>query len=119
VASHGVDPQPRRLRAEGLRLADRDDEGGGSREEPLHFEWDPAKSALNKVKHGLDFDEALAIWLDPGRAVVDSKYTTEPRQLTIGLLDGRMYTAITTIRGGAIRIISVRRSRREEEELHG
>jgi uncharacterized DUF497 family protein len=28
------------------------------------FEFDPKKSASNKVKHGIDFAEAQALWLD-------------------------------------------------------
>ncbi|MDR1264278.1 MAG: BrnT family toxin [Propionibacteriaceae bacterium] len=31
---------------------------------PLRFEWDPAKSASNKLKHGVDFEEANAMWRD-------------------------------------------------------
>ena len=86
---------------------------------PLRFEWDPAKSASNKIKHGVDFEEARVIWQDPDRAVVQSTVSTEPRQMTTGLLNGKMYTAITTMRGDAIRIISVRRARKVEEARHG
>ena len=31
----------------------------------MGFEYDPAKSAANKVKHGIDFAEAKALWDDP------------------------------------------------------
>ncbi|HUU33359.1 MAG TPA: BrnT family toxin [Vicinamibacterales bacterium] len=33
----------------------------------LSFEFDPLKSAANKAKHGIDFVEAQALWLDPDR----------------------------------------------------
>jgi len=82
------------------------------------FEWDPVKSETNEVKHGINFEEAKAIWQDPGRAVLQSKHDGEPRQLTIGLLDGKMYTVVTTTRDGVTRIISARRSRKEEEAHH-
>jgi len=85
----------------------------------VDFEWDPAKSTSNKQKHGVDFSDAQAIWEDTDRAVLDSKYGAEPRHLTIGLIDGKLYTAVTTMRGSTIRIISVRRSRKEEEGHHG
>ncbi|MDR1151565.1 MAG: BrnT family toxin [Bifidobacteriaceae bacterium] len=85
----------------------------------LEFEWDPAKSASNKTKHGVDFEEAQAIWRDPDRAVVQSSWSAELRFMTTGLLHGRMFTAITTMRGDAIRIISVRRARRVEAARHG
>jgi hypothetical protein len=32
---------------------------------PVEFENDPAKSEKNKRKHGIDFVEAAALWLDP------------------------------------------------------
>jgi hypothetical protein len=28
------------------------------------FEYDPDKSLINKAKHGIDFEEARALWLD-------------------------------------------------------
>ena len=31
----------------------------------MRFEYDPDKSAANKAKHRLDFEEAQALWDDP------------------------------------------------------
>ena len=33
----------------------------------MKFEYDPDKSAANREKHGIDFDEAQALWNDPYR----------------------------------------------------
>lgn len=83
----------------------------------MEFEYDPVKSATNKEKHGLDFEEAKALWT--GDCVeLASKYADEPRQVVIGLVDGRHWTAITTRRGDRIRIISVRRSRDQEVQYY-
>jgi uncharacterized DUF497 family protein len=30
------------------------------------FEYDPNKSADNKRRHGIDFDDAQRLWADPG-----------------------------------------------------
>jgi uncharacterized protein len=30
------------------------------------FEYDPNKSAENKRKHGIDFEDAQRLWADPG-----------------------------------------------------
>jgi hypothetical protein len=30
----------------------------------MKFEFDPNKSASNKIKHGIDFEEAQKLWLD-------------------------------------------------------
>jgi uncharacterized DUF497 family protein len=84
----------------------------------LRFEWDPAKSASNKVKHGVDFEEATAMWRNGPRLDIDVDHPVEPRLLTVGSLNGRIWTAVTTMRGDAIRLISVRRSRKEEVSLY-
>lgn len=39
--------------------------------------------------------------------------------MVVGMIDGRYWTAIVTYRGDMIRIISVRRSRKEEVQIHG
>jgi uncharacterized DUF497 family protein len=80
------------------------------------FDFDPAKSAANKAKHGMDFEEAQALWLDARLIEIGTvKYDREERQLFVGALEGRCWTAVVTFRNGTIRIISVRRSRRREE----
>ena len=82
----------------------------------MSFEYDPAKSAANKAKHGIDFIEAQALWRDDGLVETMSKANAadELRFLAIGQIDGRHWTAICTLRGEAIRIISARRARKEE-----
>ena len=32
----------------------------------LRFEWDPRKAAANLSKHGVQFEEALTVFGDPG-----------------------------------------------------
>ena len=53
---------------------------------------------------------------DGGLAVVTSNadIVGEVRFLAIGVIDGKHWTAIWTRRGDAIRMISVRRARKEE-----
>ncbi len=80
----------------------------------LRFEWDANKSASNEIKHGISSEKAVELWEDVDRIVVDSLQIGEPRGLTTGLIDGKMYTAVTTDRSGVIRIISVRRARDKE-----
>jgi uncharacterized DUF497 family protein len=80
----------------------------------MEFEFDPAKSAANKAKHGIDFVEAQALWLDGGIADAPVVSRGEQRYLVIGRLDGKHWTAVCTLRGEAVRIISVRRARKVE-----
>lgn len=44
--------------------------------------------------------------------------TGEERYLVIGAISGKMWTGVITYRGVAVRIISVRRSRKEEVEYY-
>ncbi|MBY0306174.1 MAG: BrnT family toxin [Sphingomonas sp.] len=80
------------------------------------FDFDPAKSAANKAKHGIDFVEAQALWDDEQLTeigVVD--YGGEERRLFVGEAAGKRWTAVVTQRGDRFRIISVRRARSSEE----
>ena len=80
----------------------------------MEFEFDPAKSAANMEKHGIDFVEAQALWLDDGLADAPVTSVGEPRFLVIGRIDGKHWTAVCTLRGEVVRIISVRRARKTE-----
>ena len=84
----------------------------------MPFEYDPAKSASNRVKHGVDFEDAQSLWRDPSLIEVDARLDTEPRSLAIGRIGLKHWTAVYVYRGGVIRIISVRRSRRREIDIY-
>jgi uncharacterized DUF497 family protein len=80
----------------------------------MDFEFDPSKSAANRAKHGISFDDAAALFADDRLLVVPARTVDEERFLAIGLLEGRHWSAIFTRRRGRIRLISVRRARNEE-----
>lgn len=84
----------------------------------MNFEYDLNKSRANKTKHGIDFDEAQALWEDSERLEIPAKVTGEPRYLVIGKMNGKHWSAIVTYRSANIRLISVRRSREEEVTLY-
>lgn len=84
----------------------------------MEFEFDEPKSQLNKQKHGIDFDEAQFLWEDSNLLMIPAKTEDEPRIVVIGRIGGKHWSAVITPRGGRIRIISVRRSRKEEVELY-
>jgi uncharacterized protein len=75
------------------------------------FEFDPAKSEANKIKHGIDFEEAQLLWEDNNFLEAPARTMDEPRMIVIG---DKHWSAIYTYRDGATRIISVRRARKEE-----
>ena len=84
----------------------------------MEFELDARKSRSNHEKHGIDFVEARRLWDDPDLIVVPARTTDEPRLLIVGKLVDRHWSAIITYRGDRVRIISVRRARKEEIELY-
>ena len=43
------------------------------------FEFDPEKSHTNKIKHGIDFMEAQALWTDSDGIEVPALTRDEPR----------------------------------------
>lgn len=84
----------------------------------MKFEYDPAKSESNRVKHGIDFDQARNLWMDEQALIVTARTDTEPRYALIGQYAGKIWTCIFTKRSDRIRIISVRRSRDGEKEKY-
>ena len=84
----------------------------------MEFEFDPEKSNINKSKHGIDFVEAQALWDDPDIIEIQVKVSDESRFLVIGKISEKHWSGVITYRTEKIRIISVRRSRKEEVDLY-
>ena len=84
----------------------------------MEFELDPAKSASNLEKHGIDFTAVQALWDDAMRVEIPARTADEPRWLVIGQIAGRHWSAVVTYREQRVRIISARRSRKEETALY-
>ncbi|MFN7986147.1 MAG: BrnT family toxin [Thermoanaerobaculia bacterium] len=84
----------------------------------MEFEFDENKSRANKAKHGIDFVEAQALWLDGRLVEIPARTEDEPRFLVVGTVGGQPWSAVITYRGERIRIISVRRSRPEEVSIY-
>jgi uncharacterized protein len=86
----------------------------------MHDRFDPAKDKANVIKHGVSlalgdrvFDDGDHLTL-PSIRPVDG----EERFKVIGLVDGRLFTAVFTWRGDLPRFISVRRSNKGEERAY-
>ena len=84
----------------------------------MGFEFDTTKSDVNKQKHGINFYEAQSLWDDPDFIEIPLQTSDEPRYLVIGKIAEKHWSSIITYRGEKIRIISVRRSRKEEIEIY-
>ena len=89
----------------------------------IRFEWDPAKAAANKRKHGVSFEEAAEGFRDPLALILEDPQYPD-RVILIGASGKtRLVFTVYVERGPAlIRIVSARlatgneRSRYEEGE---
>ncbi len=85
----------------------------------MEFEWDIEKDKANRIKHGISFERAIAIW-ESRHLEVDEIARSEDgerRSATIGWIGQKLFLAVWTGRGDKIRLISVRRARKNEERI--
>ncbi len=87
----------------------------------LTFEWDVAKAKANVRKHGVSFEEAATVFLDPLSRVFDEpdRVGSEDRFLLVGLSEARRTLLVVHVeRGARLRLISARlATRRERAQL--
>lgn len=77
------------------------------------MDWDPAKARRNAAKHGVTFEEAASVFLDPREiSIFDPDHSiTEDRFVSVGLSSrGRLLVVGYTERGRKIRLIFARRA---------
>jgi uncharacterized DUF497 family protein len=92
----------------------------------LDFEWDPAKAASNLAKHGVAFEQAATVLLDPlALTVFDEAHSSyEERWFTLGLSsEGKLlavaHTYVATGPASArVRMISAREATRHERRQY-
>jgi hypothetical protein len=92
--------------------------------EPPGFEWDAEKSDANRIKHGVDFNEAVLAFGDPARLVfADTGHSAEEsRFFCIGWSGRGIMTVRFTWRAERIRIFGAgywRKGRRVYEQERG
>jgi uncharacterized protein len=87
---------------------------------PLEFEFDPLKSALNGLKHGITLADAVRFRNCPRRRYIRGRITSgEHRHAIICEYESEVWIAVFTARQGRIRIISARRASRAERRTLG
>jgi len=84
----------------------------------MEFEFDKRKSSSNKKKHGIDSYEAQKLWDDTDFIEISARTSDEERSVVIGKISEKRWSAVITYRNENIRIISVRRSRKEEIDTY-
>jgi uncharacterized DUF497 family protein len=84
-------------------------------------EWDDRKARANKAKHGVSFEDAVAVledalsmtFRDPDHSIEESRFLTFGHDLS-----GRILVVAHADRGEAVRLISARRVTRAERRQY-
>jgi uncharacterized protein len=86
----------------------------------MQFEWDDAKAAQNLAKHGVPFEYAARVFLDPRRMDSEDRRREygEERRITVGAVEGRLYVVAYTPRGETLRLISARKANEREQRQY-
>ena len=85
------------------------------------YEWHAAKAKANLQKHGVSFDDAATVFLDPLALTYPAPYHSggEEREITIGRTAGHRVVFVSHCqRGGRLRIISARRATGRERNQY-
>ena len=85
----------------------------------LRFEWDPRKSASNRRKHGVSFEEAQTVFYDDRALLIDDPDEGEDRFILLGLSAALRALLVCHCYREAeqvIRIISARKADRSERK---
>lgn len=83
-------------------------------------QFDPAKDAINRQKHGVSLAFGAEVFADEDHLILPSlrEIDGEERFKAIGMVDGKLFTAVFTWRDDTPRFISVRRSNAGEERAY-
>jgi uncharacterized protein len=86
----------------------------------MRFEWDESKAAQNLVKHGVPFEFATRLFLDPERIDAGDARRAygEERRISLGRIDERLYVVVYTVRSETLRLISARRANAREQRFY-
>jgi len=85
------------------------------------YEWDPEKAKRNLREHGVSFEEAATVFLDPlAMTYPDPDHSNEEdREITIGYSTNQRLLFVSHVqRRNRTRIISAREATRRERKQH-
>ena len=85
----------------------------------MEFEWDDAKNRINLAKHGVDFADAVHVFIDDSRIErrdVRFVYGGEERWQTVGITAKGILFVVYTERNArqVVRLISARKANKRE-----
>ncbi len=85
----------------------------------MRYEWDEPKRLANLHRHGIDFADVYQVFDFDRYLFEDDRFDYgETRWITFGLLFGQVVVIAHTETDEVIRIISVRRAEKDEQETY-
>ncbi len=86
----------------------------------MEIEFDPAKDAIDRRKHGLSLADAAWFAIDAAAVVPDERFAYgDNRFRAYGLIGTRMHMLVFTMRGEMLRTISLRKANKREIRIYG
>ena len=86
----------------------------------MRTEFDPAKDAANRAKHGMPLGTGQQIIAAAAVTIEDLRFEYgERRFIAFGYVGRRLHVCVFTVRDDATRIISVRKANERERAKHG
>ena len=85
----------------------------------VKFELDEKKRQTNIIKHRIDFADAIELFKGPSLILEDNRQDYgEERYIAFGIINNRHIALSFTERSGRIRIISMRKANKREQEKY-
>lgn len=84
------------------------------------FEWDAAKAASNALKHGIAFESACEVFIDPFLRIIEDDASEEARYVALGftLAEQLLYVVHLERHEETTRIISARKATASERDIY-
>jgi uncharacterized protein len=87
----------------------------------MFYEWDADKAAANLAKHGVSFEQACTVFMDPYALTYQDSLHSEQEQrvITIGRAEpSNLLLVVSTDREDNVRIISARPTNASERKFY-
>ncbi len=85
----------------------------------MKYEWDEEKRQKNLDKHGFDFLGVETVFENLRYTIIDDRFDyDEVRFVTVGILGNHIVTVVCTETENRIRIISVRKATKNEQQKY-
>lgn len=84
----------------------------------MSYEWDETKRLSNLAKHGIDFLDSDLVFEAIPKVTVGLSYHKETRYADFAEVNGCVLKLVYTMRGKAVRCISLRVASKKERRLY-